>query len=282
MLVMDLRVSDKNLLNHFTADFVKVLDKCKLTYALVSGFVAISHGRARGTEDIDIIIEKISLQKFGELHKDAAKAGFECLQGENPEMLFNDYLKDNLSLRYIKKGQFVPEIELKLSKDLLDEKQLRERAKLPLTGLPFFFSTIETNIAFKEELLKSPKDLEDARHLRIIYSEKLDEGKISEIKSLIRKYRLKLLQMKANERMETVERQALYCKTHMKECQQQLVPFINSQIENANKFYKKLSKTKNGKEKIRQIKKQHSSLLNKNFGSAKTKPFKRSHKDRKI
>ncbi len=41
-----------------------------------------------------------------------------------------------------------------------------------------FFSTIETNIAFKEELLKSLKDLEDARHLRIIYSEKLDKNKI--------------------------------------------------------------------------------------------------------
>jgi len=100
-------------------------------------------------------------------------------------------LKDNLSLRYIKKGQFVPEIELKPAKDLLDEKQLRERTKLPLTGLPFFFSNIETNIAFKEELLKPPKDLEDSRHLRIIYSEKLDEAKISEIKGLIRKYRLK-------------------------------------------------------------------------------------------
>lgn len=188
---MERRVSDKNLLNQFTADFVKVVDKNKVKYAIVSGFVAISHGRARGTEDIDIIIEKISLQKFEELHKDAAKAGFECLQGENPKMLFNDYLKGNLSLRYIKKGQFVPEIELKPAKDLLDEKQLRERTKLPLTGLPFFFSSIETNIAFKEELLKSPKDLEDSRHLRIIYSEKLDESKISEIKSLIRKYRLK-------------------------------------------------------------------------------------------
>jgi len=88
---MERRVSDKNLLNQFTADFVKVLDKNKVTYAIVSGFVAISHGRARGTEDIDIIIERISLQKFEELHNDAAKAGFECLQGENPEMLFNDY-----------------------------------------------------------------------------------------------------------------------------------------------------------------------------------------------
>ena len=31
------------------------------------------------------------------------------------------------------------------------------------------------HIAFKEELLKSPKDLEDSRHLRIVYSEKINE-----------------------------------------------------------------------------------------------------------
>ena len=61
--------------------------------------------------------------------------------------------------------------------------------------------------------------------------------------------------MKTNQRMQTVERQAAHCKANMKECQQQLAPFINSQIENAKKFYKKLAKTKKGKEKIRQIKK---------------------------
>jgi hypothetical protein len=188
---MERLVEDKNLLNQFTGDFVEVLDKNKVKYVIVSGFVAISHGRTRGTEDIDIIIERTSLQEFEKLHKDAIKAGFECLQGSKPESLFNGYLKENLSLRYVKKDQFVPEIELKLAKDKLDEKQLGERKKLPLTGLPFFFSTIETNIAFKEELLKSPKDLEDARHLRIIYSENLSEDKINEIKSLIRKFRLK-------------------------------------------------------------------------------------------
>jgi len=189
---MERQVRDKNLLNQFAGDFVKVLDKNKVKYIIVSGFVAISHGRARGTEDIDIVIERIPLQKFEDLHHDALKAGFECLQGANPGMLFNDYLKDNISLRYARKGLFVPEIELKFAKDELDEKQLSERKKLPLTGLPFFFSSIETNIAFKEELLKSPKDLEDARHLRIIYAEKLDKAEISGIKTLIRKFRLKV------------------------------------------------------------------------------------------
>ena len=54
----------------------------------------------------------------------------------------------------------------------------------------FYFSSIETNIAFKEELLKSPKDLTDAKHLRIIYEDKLNEEEIKKIKVLINTYRL--------------------------------------------------------------------------------------------
>ena len=61
--------------------------------------------------------------------------------------------------------------------------------------------------------------------------------------------------MKETRRIDTVERQASYCKNHMKECQQQVNQFVNAQIENANQFYKTLAKTKNGKQKIAQIKK---------------------------
>ncbi len=57
-----------------------------------------------------------------------------------------------------------------------------------------------------------------------------------------------------NERLEHVEKWAFHCKNNIKECQKELTPFINAQIENANKFYKKLAKTKNGKEKIKKIK----------------------------
>ena len=189
-MASDRRVSDINLLNSFVKDFVGVLDSVKISYSIVSGFVAISHGRSRGTEDIDLIIEKTAEKKFGELHSALVKAGFECLQGTSAQDLFNDYLTKNISIRYVRKGEFVPEMELKMAKDELDETQLKERVKLPLTNLPFWFSSIETNIAFKEELLKSPKDLEDARHLRVIYSDKLNEGKIKELKKLVRKHRM--------------------------------------------------------------------------------------------
>lgn len=187
---MGRQISDSNILNAFVRDFVQVLDNQKIRYIIVSGFVAISHGRSRGTEDIDLIIERIPQTDFFLLHTNLLKAGFECLQGDNASELYEDYLSEQLSLRYVRKGGFVPEMELKLAKDQLDKEQLRERTKLPLTRLPFFFSSIETNLAFKEELLKSPKDLEDARHLRIIYAEKIDEKKVKRIKALIRRYRL--------------------------------------------------------------------------------------------
>ncbi|MDD4083083.1 MAG: hypothetical protein PHD05_06875 [Sphaerochaetaceae bacterium] len=189
-MIKDRLVSDRNLLNKFVADFVKVLDRLKIDYILVSGFVAISHGRSRGTEDIDIIIKKLSKDKFSELNNSLISAGFECLQGKNSLDLYTDYLTDFASIRYVYEGSFVPEMELKFAKDPLDDYQLEKRVKLPLTKLPFWFSNIETNIAFKEELLKSPKDIEDSRHLRIIYSDKLDQKEIDIVKKLIKKYRL--------------------------------------------------------------------------------------------
>ena len=127
---------------------------------------------------------------FKKLHDDLLKNKFECLQTESVDEIY-DYLKNNDSIRYIRKGEFLPEMEFKFSKDEIDEIQLKERVKLPLSGSDFWFSSIEANIAFKEELLKSEKDLEDARHLRLIYTNEVDEEEIEKFKKLIRKLRLK-------------------------------------------------------------------------------------------
>lgn len=186
---MERKVYDKTILDEFAEEFCRVVEKhCK--YIIVSGFVAIAHGRSRGTEDIDMIIEKLSKNKFIELHNHLISVGFECQQSENPEVIL-EYLMDNTSVRYTRRGEMLPEMELKFAKDELDDYQLKTRQKMPFTGLEVYFSSIEMNIAFKEELLKSDKDLEDAKHLRIIYKESIDETEISRIKSKIRELRLK-------------------------------------------------------------------------------------------
>ncbi len=183
-------ISDRNILDEVCLKFCNILEKhCK--YIVVSGFVAISAGRSRGTEDIDVIIERISSETFTKMHRDLEKAGFECIQGADPLELYNLYLRDNLPIRYTLAGYPLPEMEVKPAKDFLDEIQIQNRIKIPLTGLDVWFSSIETNIAFKEELLKSDKDLEDSRHLRKVFKDEINETNIVKLKELIKKYRLK-------------------------------------------------------------------------------------------
>ena len=182
-------IEDKTILDEFLEDFAKIVEK-HAKYAVVGGFVAIAHGRSRGTEDIDMIIEKLPKERFIALHNELIMARFECMQSENPEIIYDDYLKEGSSVRYIRKGSFLPELELKLAKDALDEYSLKTRTKIKETGLDVYFASIEMNIAFKEELLKTEKDLEDARHLRIIYANNINEEEIESIKKRIRVLRL--------------------------------------------------------------------------------------------
>ena len=180
-------VSDRSILDDFAIRFSKVVEK-HAVYVIVSGFVVISSGRARGTEDIDMIIGRLSKGEFGRLHEDLIKGGFVCQQSDKVNEVYS-YLKDNLSVRYTLDDIPLPEMELKFVVDELDEYQLKTRKKLSETGLDLYFSSIEMNVAFKEEYLKSPKDLEDAKHLRMVYS--IDEKEVEKIKQMLLRFRLK-------------------------------------------------------------------------------------------
>lgn len=187
---MEREVSDRTILDDFTESFCKVVeDHCK--YIICSGFVAISHGRSRGTEDIDMIIDKISFEEFDKLHKDLIENKFICIQSENTKSIYEDYLILGDSVRYTPNDNMLPEMEVKFAKDEIDNFQLNSRIKIPFTGLDVYFPKIEEAIAFKEEYLKSEKDLEDARHLRIVYEEELDEDYINEFKKKINKIKMK-------------------------------------------------------------------------------------------
>ena len=182
-------VDDKNILTDFCTRFCRIVEK-HTEYMIVSGFVAIASGRMRGTEDIDMIIKILDKNHFLRLHKDLSRNGFVAMQSDDVNELYANYLTKGVSVRYTKKNSFVPEMELKFAKDALDAYQIKTRMKLPLTGLDIWFSSINMNVAFKEELLKSDKDIEDARHLRIVYKELIDEKEINKIKKMIKRQRL--------------------------------------------------------------------------------------------
>lgn len=182
------QVNDVNTLNKFVSEFCSIVDRY-VKYIIVSGFVAIISGRARGTENIDMIIEKTDFLKFKQIHEDLVKNNFVCMQSDKPEVIY-DYLSSNTCVRYTKKDKPLPEMEIKFIKDEIDSTQITNRIKLPLADQNIWFGSVNYNIAFKEEYLKSDKNLEDARHLRIVYKEIINETEIKEIKKKIKQLRL--------------------------------------------------------------------------------------------
>lgn len=183
---MERSISDRSILDRFCTEFCTVVDK-HAKYIIVSGFIAIAAGRTRATEDIDMILEPVEKTTFSKLHGALVEHGFVCMQSDSADILYDDYLTKKAAIRYTYKNRHVPEMEVKFAKDQLDLLQLQSRTKIPQTGLDVWFGSVEMTIAFKEDYLKSDKDLEDARHLRIVFT--VDERKINECKKLIRRYR---------------------------------------------------------------------------------------------
>ena len=111
------------------------------------------------------------------------------MQSDDPQEIYREYLSQSRNVRYTWRDKPLPEMELKFSKDEVDDYQFETREKIELSGLDLWFSSINMNIAFKEGYLKSDKDLEDAKHLRIVCEEQVDEAEINKIKTLLKTVR---------------------------------------------------------------------------------------------
>jgi len=178
-----------NSLDIFVMEFIEVLKK-HTDYLIVSGFVSISTGRTRGTEDVDVIFPLIEREKFINLFKDLIKHNFWCYQSDNPEEVYN-YLKNFQSIRFAKKDQLFPNIEFIPfdSTKKLKSFEFNHPQKIKISNFEFKIPPIEFEILYKELLLSSQKDMADARHLREFFSDIINKSKLEEYKNLITKYK---------------------------------------------------------------------------------------------
>lgn len=170
-----------NDLDKFTLDFISVLNKLNINYVLVSGYASILFGRSRSSEDIDMIIERLDYNKFKELWNKLYKE-FECLNTENPEDAYNNYLKHSHAIRFSRKNNFIPNIELKFPKIELDFWTLEQRKEVMLNKKRLFISPLELQIPFKLFLGKegNEKDIEDAKYLYELFKDKLNLSLLKE------------------------------------------------------------------------------------------------------
>lgn len=174
---IDRELSD---LDKFTIEFITIFKK-QIDYVIVSGYVAILLGRARASEDVDVIIPRITFSDFKKLYRNLKENDFYCLNAEDEEIVYS-YLEENLAIRFAKFDTIIPNIELKWIKNDFDKIALKKTIDVAIRDNHICISHLELQIAFKEVILKSPKDLEDAQHLRSVAKEYLDFSLIQEYK----------------------------------------------------------------------------------------------------
>ncbi|MFH1101834.1 MAG: hypothetical protein V1726_07350 [Methanobacteriota archaeon] len=182
-ITIDREISD---LDSFALEFITILNKYS-RYVIVSGYVAILLGRARASEDIDIITPKIGFSTFQSFMKELKQKSFYCLNTEEVKDMY-EYLTEKTPIRFAKKDTIIPNIEMRWAKNKFDTIALEKTIKINLNKRSLEISQLELQIAFKEVVLKSPKDLEDARHMRNVAEKYLDTTVIQRYKEMLRDF----------------------------------------------------------------------------------------------
>jgi hypothetical protein len=165
-------------LDKFTIEFINILKK-HTKYVLISGYVSILLGRSRGSEDVDVLIHRLNKKELEKLESDLKAHNFYCLNTKN----INEVLNESLAVRFAKNNTVIPNMEMKFIKNKVEELALKESIKVKINKQSLIISNLELQIAIKEQLLKSPKDLEDARHLRNITN--INKNKLKYYEELI-------------------------------------------------------------------------------------------------
>ena len=174
-----------NVLDDLVLEFTGILSK-HYGYVIISGYVAILLGRARATEDIDILIEKKNGKVFSKFWKSIIKNKFYCLNTENLDEAWS-YLEEGLAIRFAKTNTVIPNFEIKFPKNELEHLALKEKLTVQLPKGSIFIPEIEQQIAVKRILLASRKDIEDAIHLEELFKEKLNNKKLLQYTELCKR-----------------------------------------------------------------------------------------------
>ena len=175
------------VLDLFVKDFLEVLRKHS-DYLIVSGFVSIATGRPRGTEDVDILIPVMDKEIFKGLFLDLQESGFWCYQGDDAKEVYSDYVKDMINIRFARKDEMFPNMEVVFINETRKAKhyEFTHPQKMKVKDFEFKIPPLEFEILYKEIVLAGEKDMQDAKHLRILFSDILKKEKFKECEGVIR------------------------------------------------------------------------------------------------
>ena len=128
-------------LDRFVTSVTEIIERYT-RYVIVSGYVAILFGRARGTEDIDLFIDYMDRDTFMSLSKDLLEQGFYFLNSDDIGEIYS-MLCDRLAVRIAKTDRIIPNVEMKFKKDDFDHYAISRAKVVQFDDIRFFVSPIE-------------------------------------------------------------------------------------------------------------------------------------------
>lgn len=151
-----------NDLDELVLSVSAILERIGVQYSVVSGYVAVLFGRARSTEDIDVVVERFDEQTADEVAAALEASGF--WGSAMPLDALYETLADDLPFRVARSGDRVPNVELKFPTDEYDRTSLENALTVRLPDGSLRVGSLELQIAYKLGM-GAKKDFEDALHL---------------------------------------------------------------------------------------------------------------------
>jgi hypothetical protein len=167
-------ICDKKLsiTDDLVLDFSDILLKNNIRHVIFSQYISNLLGIDRKCEDIDILIQNISFEKFLKLWLEIENT-YDCKNTGDPIDAYNAYLKNHHAVRIVKKESKIPEFRIKIVKNEIDRFMLKYRKKVILGDRNLFISPLEMQIPFNL-FQGSPEYIDDARYLYKLSKEKLN------------------------------------------------------------------------------------------------------------
>lgn len=169
-----------NDIDAFVLKTVRVISEYT-DYVIVSGYVAIFFGRSRGSEDIDLFIKEMNLPDFKKLYNACVTKGL-TFTLDNPEELYQEYLMRGIPIGLWEGNYPLLRIDMKFPRHQSQALLFSDRFKAIFDNNHLWFASIESTIAYKEQIAKSEKDLLDSSHLRSVFN--VDDAKIENYKKM--------------------------------------------------------------------------------------------------
>ncbi len=168
---------EPNQLDELAIRFSKILGRFDIKHVYIAGYVSILAGRARSTEDVDVLIERIDEETADELAETLDEKGF--WGPTMPLTSMYELLDNGDNIWVAPEDQITPHLEVKFARDEFDRASLQNAITARIGDEAIPIGPLELQIAYKLHL-SAQKDIEDAVHLYTLFEESLSLPRLEE------------------------------------------------------------------------------------------------------